>query len=97
LIAISPNLSFNSFYESSPPQGPSRGTAGHVGVREHTPRSAAGAPRLGRRHSSFVGVWGRQPPSWCSGYSRSFPENLRSWAEDSQKCSRDLLRIFQKP
>jgi hypothetical protein len=63
---------FKNNYDGSPPQGSSRGTAGQITgfakcasqqCVKHDNRSAAGAPRWGRRHSSQPGVWGHQPPS----------------------------------
>jgi len=37
---------------------------GGEGVFLFSDRSAAGAPRRGRRRSSYSGVWGRQPQSF---------------------------------
>jgi hypothetical protein len=58
------------FYEGSPPQDPSRGTAGQITVREKSVddldkvriEAAAGRPS-GRRQASLWEVWGHQPPS----------------------------------
>jgi len=59
--------------EGSPPQGPSRATAGQVRFPgKQGIEAAAGAPRRGRRGLSFLGVWGSQPPS-------VIPEGHFSW------------------
>ena len=56
------NLVNTGYWEGSPPQGPSRGTAGQVRFQKKEVMPPRGALRGGGR-TSQPGVWGHQPPS----------------------------------
>jgi hypothetical protein len=90
-------------YDTLPPQGPSRGTAGRV--RFSLPWSAAGAPLRGRRHSSLVGGMGASAPiflipvpkSGCSGSALPYfsgKVQIMSWG--FRKMSGTVAEDFQK-